>query len=56
MCASWRRRLSSAAAAIMIVGAPTSVIASGTIHSGGAVAGQICPAGTNWDGVNNSCH
>jgi len=55
MCASWRRRLSAVAAAIAIVGAPVGIIASSTVHLGGSLAGQVCPNGTNWDVITNSC-
>jgi hypothetical protein len=55
MCASWRRRLSAVAAAIAIVGAPAGIIASSTVHLGGPLAGQVCPNGTNWDVITNSC-
>jgi len=55
MRASWRHRLSALAVAFALVGAPASIIANSAIHTGTAVADPVCPAGSNWDVLTNSC-
>lgn len=49
----WRRRVASlAAAAALLVGVPAG-LAAATVHVGGSLA--MCPAGSNWDNVTNTC-